>query len=321
LIFSTALRSFEWTFIKKPLRRYETPKRDQDALVERPTSFPSILFDALDLLINSRGIGWSWSSRPFPRESTPPPSIAVVLFKMLLKTTVFDASHYAIQYLRPSANNPKGDSIFDPNLPFVPRAALAAFCGVCGGVCAYAMIESTYHFATLVGRIVFRQPASVWPRLFHRPWMSTSIQEFWSFRWHQLARHAFVVFGARPFGALFGRPGAVMGAFGVSAVLHHIALWGFGNGTEFATAGGFFLLMGVGAVMEGAFTRATGLRVRGWMGWLWTMAWTILWGTFMLDGWIRHGVLASELIPVGPRPGKIVVDAIIALSKLVVTIA
>ena len=314
-MFGIALRSIEWTFIKKPLRRYEPPKPDRDALVERPTSVPSILFDALDLLINVRGVGWSWSSKPFPRESTPPPSIAVILFKLLFKSMVFDASQYVIQYLRPSVNDPKGGSIFDPTLPLVPRAALAAFCCVCGGVGAYAMIESTYHCATLVGRIVFRQPASAWPRLFRRPWLSTSIQEFWSVRWHQLARQAFVVFGARPFGALFGRPGAVMGAFAVSAVLHHVASWGFGGGTEFVTIGGFFLIMGVGAVMEGAFTKATGLRVRGWLGWLWTMAWTILWGTFMLDAWARHGVMASELMPVGPRPGKIVIDAIIALSS------
>jgi len=312
---SIALRSFEWTFIKKPLRRYEPPKRGQDALVERPTSLPSILSDAVDLLINVRGIGWSWSSKPFPRDSTPPPSITIVLSKMLLKLTVFDASHYAIQYLRPPVNVPNGGSIFDPSLPFVPRAVLAAFCSVCGGLSTYAMIESTYHCATLVGRIVFRQPASAWPRLFHRPWLSTSLEEFWGVRWHQLGRHLFVVFGARPVGALFGRPGAVMGAFAVSAVIHYIVVWGFGNGSEFVTVGGFFLLMGVGAVMEGAFMRATGLRVRGWFGWLWTMSWTILWGTFMFDASARRGIMASEFILVGPRPGKMVVDAIIALSS------
>ena len=266
-------------------------------------------------MINVRGVGWSWSSKPFPRDSTPPPSVGTVLFKLLLKLTVFDASHYAIQYLRPPTNDPNGGSIFDPSLPLVTRASLAAFCSVCGGMCAYAAIESAYHCATLVGRIVFRQPASAWPRLFHRPWLSTSLQEFWGVRWHQLGRHVFVVFGARPGGALFGRPGAILGASAVSAVIHQIALWGFGNGSDFVTFGGFFLLMGVGAVMEGAFTRATGWRVRGWIGWLWTMAWTILWGTFMLDASARHGIVACEFIMVGPRPGKMVVDAIIAFSN------
>jgi hypothetical protein len=49
-----------------------------------------------------------------------------------------------------------------------------------------------------------------------------------------------------------------MGAFAVSAILHHIGLRGSGNGTEFVTSGGFFLLMSVGAVIEG-FKRVGGL--------------------------------------------------------------
>ena len=315
-MFDIALRSFEWTFIKKPLRRYETPKHDQNALIERPMSVTNVLLDALDLLTNVRGIGWSWSANPFPRESTPPPSTTAVLFKMFLRLVVFDASHYIIQYICPAVNDPKGGSIFDPSLPLLPRAALAWFCCIWYGVWTHAMIDFSYHCATLVGRIVFRQPASAWPPIFHRPLMSTSLQEFWSVRWHQLGRHVFIVFGARPVGKLFGRPGALMGGFAVSAVLHHVALWGLGNGSDNVTVRGFFLLMGVGTVVEEAFTGVTGLRVRGWFGWLWMMAWMTLWGTFMLDGWARHGMMASEFIPVGPRPGKIVVDAIIALSKL-----
>jgi hypothetical protein len=145
--------------------------------------------------------------------------------------------------------------------------------------------------------------------------MSTSIRDFWSFRWHQLLRPIFIFFGARPGGALLGKPGAVMGAFAVSAIVHHIPMWGMGNGSDFVAVGGFFLLMGVGALMEAAFTRATGLRVRGWIGWSWTMTWTMTWGMFIIDGWARHGMLANEFLPNGVRPGKKVVDAIIALSS------
>jgi hypothetical protein len=241
--------------------------------------------------------------------------LITILAKTLLKLTVFDASQYIIQLACPAVNNPKGGGIFDPSLTFVPRAALAAFCGICGGVWTYAMVDSTYHIYTLIGRIVFRQPASAWPRLFHRPWTSTSIQEFWSFRWHQILRHLFIMFGARPGGALYGKPGALMGAFAVSAILHHIGFWGAGKGTEFVTGGGFFLLMGVGTIIEWGFKRVTGLQVRGWLGWSWTMLWTTLFGTFMFDGWARHGAFAIEYFPDGFRPGKVVVDAIVALSS------
>ena len=283
-IFGITLRSIEWTFIKSPLRRREPTKRNQDDPIERRLSASTVFLDAFELLCNIRGVGWSWSSNSFPGESMPS-SIAVLFAKTLLKLTVFDASQYIIQYVFPSVNSPKGGSIFDPSLPFVPRTALAAFSGICGGVWSYTFVDTVYHVSALVGRTVFRQPASVWPRAFNRPWMSTSIQEFWGFRWHQFMRHHFIMFGARPGGTLFGKPGAVMGAFALSAILHHIGLWGSGNGTEFITAGGFFLLMGIGVIIEGGFRSVTGLRVQGWLGWSWTMLWTTLWGTFIIDGW------------------------------------
>ena len=314
-VFSNALRAIEWTFTEKPLKRYEPLKHHQDTPVERRLSAPTALLDALDLLGNPRGIGWSWSKDPFPRESTPPPSAALLLAKTLFKLTLFDASQYIIQYVSPAANNPKGGSIFDPSLTLVPRAALAVLCSTCGAAWVYATVESLSLIPASIAQILFRQPASMGPSLFRRPWASTSLQEAWNFRWHQLYRQLFIVFGSRPGGALFGKPGAVMGAFAVSAILHHVGLWGTGNGTEFVTTGGFFLLMGIGVVMEGVFTRVTGLRVRGWIGWSWTMMWVALWGTFMIDGWARHGVFATEFFPFECRPGKVVVDTIIALIK------
>jgi hypothetical protein len=313
-MFNLSMRSIEWTFVKKPLRRYESPKRERDPPIERHgMSTTSVLLDAFDLLFNMRGIGWSWSSKPFPRWNTPPPSIAFVFFKTVLLWTVFDASHYIIQCVRPVTRD---GSLFDPSLALVPRTALAAFCSIVGGLFLYTMIDVTYHLGMLVGRIVFRQPASAWPPAFDQPWMSTSLCELWSFRWHQFTRRIFITYGARPGGKLFGRPGAVMGAFAVSSILHHFGLWAVGNGSEFATAGGFFLLMGVGTIMEGAFMRVTGMKVRGWLGWLWTALWMTLWGTFMLDGWARHGLMGNDYVLIGPRPGKFVVDAIIALSDL-----
>jgi hypothetical protein len=106
-----------------------------------------------------------------------------------------------------------------------------------------------------------------------------------------------------------------MGAFAVSALIHHLGLWGVGYGTEFSTAGGFFLLMGLGAIMEGGYQRATGSPVRGFFGWLWTMLWTLVWGTFMIDGWARRGIFASDVFPDRYRPGKLLVDSAISLFK------
>jgi len=314
-ILCISFRSLEWIFIKEPLRRYESPKRDQGVERLEPLSPSKVLADAFDLLPNVRGLGWSWSSNAFPHESTPPTSIARLAAKTLLKFTLLDTTQYILQRVCPSIDNPGGGSIFDPNLSFLPRTALATFLAICGGMWAYAWVDSIYHTLSLVGRIVLRQPASQWPPAFHRPWLSTSIHEFWSFRWHQFLRHLFVTFGARPGGMLFGKPGAFVGGFAVSAFVHHVGIWGIGSGSELITTGGFFLLMGVGAVMEIVFKQVTGMRVQGWAGWMWTMSWTILWGAFMMDGWAKHGVLATVTLPNRLRTGKMVVDTIIGLSS------
>jgi len=315
-LFDLALRSVSWTFAKKPLRRCYPPVEGRYAApIERPLSIPNVLLDAFDLLCNPRGIGWSWSHQPFPNTSTRSTYIAVVLAKLVFKLVAFDASQYIVQYLRPTVDVPAGDTLFDPTLSFVPRCAWATLYTLCGGVVVFATVDVAYHISMLVGRVLLRQAAWQWPPLFDRPWTSTSIKDFWGFRWHQFFRHMFVIFGSRPGCALLGRPGALVGAFTVSAVMHDVGTWGVGRGTEFCTVGGFFLLMGVGAALEHGFKQVTGRRVGGLWGWAWTMGWTISWGTLMIDAWARRGMFAADFFPDGLRPGKLLVDAIISLSR------
>lgn len=107
-----------------------------------------------------------------------------------------------------------------------------------------------------------------------------------------------------------------MGAFAVSAVLHDLCLWGLGQETEFRTADGFFLLMGVGAAFEHTFKVMTGGRVGVIWGWAWTMVWAICWGTLIIDAWARRRMRATDFVQDGwPRPGRLLVDAIISLSQ------
>ena len=308
------LRSLAWTIAEKPLRRYNPPVEGQHASpTERPLSISNVLLDALDLVFNMRGIGWSWSYKPFPKSTTWSTSIPTILGKLILKFVAFDISQGLIQRVRPSVNLPGGDTIFDPILSMVPRYAWAAFCTVCGAVMVYTMIDIFYHIMALIGLILLRQPAWQWPPFFHRPWMSTSIADFWGFRWHQVFRHIFIVLGSRPGGALLGRPGALIGAFALSGILHDFGACGLGRGMELSSVTGFFLLMGVGGALEYGFKRMTGRRVGGIWGWMWTMVWSIGWGTMIIDAWARHGILASDFFPFVPRPGMLLVDTIISL--------
>ncbi|KAF8267286.1 hypothetical protein EI94DRAFT_1926021 [Lactarius quietus] len=255
-IFIMVLRSFEWAFImKEPIRRYKSTMNQNDLQASQRRLSVSSVF--LDAFELFFNLrGIGWSC-------TNPESIPSVFATLLLNITIYDATQYLIQ--RAVSSGPRGGSLFDLNLSFFHRNASAAFVGICGGLWTYSLIEALYRMGALVGRVFFRQPASNWPPLF---------------------RHIFTT---------IGRPGAIMGAFTVSAVLHHVA---------FSTAGGFFLLMGV-----------TGKRVRGFPGWLWTMLWILVWGTLMIDGWARHGMMADNIFPDRLRPGKALVDSIIGLLK------
>ena len=305
------MRSLAWTIAKEPLRRYNPLVEGQHAtLIERPLTIPNVLLDALDLMFSMRGIGWSWSHKPFPKTSTWSTSTLTILSNLLLKFLAFDISLYLMQRIRPSIDDPAGDTIFDSTLSMVPRFAWAAFCTICGGVMVYTIVDIVYLASALIGRILLRQPAWRWPPLFERPWTSTSLADFWSFRWHQTFRYVFVVLGSRPGGAKLGRPGALLGAFAVSGALHDIGMWGLGKGMEFRSVSGFFLLMGVGTALEYGFKQATGHRVGGLWGWMWSMVWSIGWGTLIIDAWTRRGLMASDFFPFAPRPGKWLVDAI-----------
>lgn len=105
-----------------------------------------------------------------------------------------------------------------------------------------------------------------------------------------------------------------MGAFFWSAVLHDFGMWGLGRGTEFRSVGGFFLMMGVGVILEALFKKLTGLRVRGWAGWAWTMCWLAGWANLLIDAWARRGLIGSKFIPVGYMPSELITTYILERS-------
>jgi len=78
------------------------------------------------------------------------------------------------------------------------------------------------------------------------------IVDFWRFRWPPVllarVRHLWRVAWRRTARVAW----ALLGMFGVSAVIHDLRIWGLERGTEICTVG-FFVLMGVGVILEHAF--------------------------------------------------------------------
>ena len=71
----------------------------------------------------------------------------------------------------------------------------------------FLTVDVAYHNPILLGHILLRQSAWPWPPLFDRPWAHGHPPQSricLGFRWHQLFRHVFVVFGKHGW-ALLGR--------------------------------------------------------------------------------------------------------------------
>lgn len=96
-----------------------------------------------------------------------------------------------------------------------------------------------------------------------------------------------------------------MGAFMISGVLHYLGLWGMGQGTEFWTVGTFFIMMGVGVVLEGVWKKLTGHKVEGILGKVWATFWLVSWGQLLIDAYCRKGVIASVFFPEEYRPSRL----------------
>jgi Membrane bound O-acyl transferase family len=170
-------------------------------------------------------------------------------------------------------NDPTGHTLFDPRPK--PNPALCQGGPFWAPAAPWSYIPpltySIVPLATLTSGLFLHQPDLAWPPLSDRPWTSMSIIEYWSFRWHQFFRCMFVVYGARPGGALLVKPGACIGAFSLPGVLDDVVLWGLGRGKGLRTTTGFFMLTAVGGTLELAFERLTGRRVGEFCGWVWTM--------------------------------------------------
>jgi hypothetical protein len=80
-----------------------------------------------------------------------------------------------------------------------------------------------------------------------------------------------------------------------------------GRGTNSWAVTGFFLMMGVGVILEGIFKKVTGVRVGGWGGYIWAMCWTLGWANIIVDAWARIGLMGSVFVPADVRPATNIV--------------
>ncbi|KAG2367222.1 hypothetical protein BDR07DRAFT_1479344 [Suillus spraguei] len=289
-MFCIAVRTLEWTVQTKPFIRV-APRSSTD--VPKRNS----ILDTLDLACSLRGCGWDWSQGLYIPPETHPTSSRLafatsVLISGLKHTFICGTIHSAVQSFSPDTfGSVDGGTIFDDSLPphlrYLRSSIIATLCAF--GI--YSILRAAYELTAVPGVLLFRQHPDQWPPTFDSPWRATSLREFWSRRWHQWFRRLFIFLGRYPLSLIFGRAGGVMGAFLASGFMHHLALLAIDPSSEMWRMLLPFGMMGAGVVIEhGVAWNKTG----GWMGWIWTMCWLVLWGNVMVDGWARAGMLGCS---------------------------
>ncbi|KAH7921129.1 hypothetical protein BV22DRAFT_1039001 [Leucogyrophana mollusca] len=320
MAFMMSMRCIDWAIRKEPLTRSDGASAStKHKIIHRPARptrlYPSQLFwDTCDLATNLRGIGWAgYPTTYIPQSSrsvTRTPFLRQTLLSLCLHACLCDALQHSVQFFSPDTfGSPAGGTIFDSALPPMARYARSTLTTLLFGWSIYAIAQATYDFATIVAVLVLRQRPAQWPPLFDAPWRATSLAELWGRRWHQSNRIFLIGVGAKPASYVFGRAGGVLGAFALSGVMHDFGLRAVGRGSDFGAVVGFFVVMGVGALLEALWARAFGGKGRGsgWLGWLWTVGWVTGWGNMLVEAWLTRGAAGTTVFPPLYSPTKLAV--------------
>ncbi|KAF9018926.1 hypothetical protein BDZ89DRAFT_1073457 [Hymenopellis radicata] len=268
------MRITGWTFQRHHFVRTGTRER-------------AVLIDACDLCCNFRGIGWDWTSGAPPPPQRHLDKRAFALNALLGYTINALLFEFAL-LLR--------DNIFPPSplrLPFTLRRLLQA---LIYPISTYAHLQAYYHIYSLLGVFLLSQSPASWPPLFNRPWLSTSLSEFWGRRWHQGFRD------------MFGRVGGqrVLGTFLASGVFHDLGIWGMSRRSGLCcNLTAYFGMMALGIGAEYAVRRCTGKRVSGTCGRVWMVGWILGWAVATMGEECMHDFYRSMTINWLVRPVQI----------------
>ena len=308
------MRGTVWAVAREPFRR-QSPLNKRSKLDSE--SVYTAFWNALDLMYNKRGIGWNWPRGlvvPKPAFETDS-RIAFVLLsaaRLALHALGFDACLQIICILSPETfGSLNGGSLFDHTLPPLLEPLRAVFVSLLTVWMAYFVLQLGYQFLAILCIVLFQQHPSQWPPLFDSPWLSTSLSELWGRRWHQMSRDVVLNLGSEPFNCLFGRLGGLFGAFLVSGIVHDIDLRSLGRGGNSVAIIGFWVMNGVGVVLERIWTKTTGRRVGNVWGWMWMFGWLALWGVWVVDEWAKVGRFGASSLPGEFKPSL----ALVALVR------
>ncbi|KIK92202.1 hypothetical protein PAXRUDRAFT_830176 [Paxillus rubicundulus Ve08.2h10] len=317
-MFSVAMRACAWATAQEPYQRTDerlsSPSSQGHQEKAGSSNISTALWNAWDLLLNVRGVGWNWSRGlifPQPAFETRSRTAFVLLstVRFVIYALACDATLQGIRMFSPEEfSSSTGGSIYDPSLPPILQLLRCLCISALTVWMVYFSVECVYQLQAVLFVALLQQRPSQWPPLFDSPWLSTSLGDFWGRRWHQMLRQMLMTLGGRPFGHLFGRLGGIIGVFLTSGVFHVIELRSVTQGGNWLVVIGFFVMNGIGIVLERVWKRVYDRRVGGIWGWIWTFSWLALWGVPMVDNWAKAGRFGAETFPPEFKPTVVLVS-------------
>ncbi|PIL23846.1 hypothetical protein GSI_13597 [Ganoderma sinense ZZ0214-1] len=231
---------------------------------------PCALYDALEVGLAMRGIGWDFGQSLYiPSGEWPPERNAFIRAKLLnfARNELYVDIWETVEKLTPGVSS-TGGTIFLPHLPPLQRYAFSMFLQLGHGLLIVAGMSNVYDIFSIIGVLCCGSKPEDWPPMMGDLWNVRSLHQFWSQGWHQALRYTFLTFGGFPGRRLGGSVGMVFGTFLASALFHEIGIATTGvdmDGRVFV----FFLLQAVGVIAEKTFRMLTGRRVGGVFGFTW----------------------------------------------------
>lgn len=270
------------------------------------TSSLAWLYDALEVILSNRGLGWKFGMGiHVPREerSLKRNSFLFATFISFVGSyMIFDLLESLIK-LVPGVGTPHGGTIFKAELPFFYRYTLSTAIHVATGSCILAAFQLFYDFITIFAVLLLGSSPSAWPPVLDHPWQSDSLHIFWSKRWHQILREIFFVFGGFFGKSIAGKFGLLFGTFIGSGLYHELPAYALGRGFD-TIVPLFFALQAPLLLCEKVWYKYTGYRVSGLYGRLWVYFCIIILGQPLSNSWHMRGLGGGLMLPPSLSPAR-----------------
>ncbi|KIY68910.1 hypothetical protein CYLTODRAFT_443063 [Cylindrobasidium torrendii FP15055 ss-10] len=252
------LRMTGWAFERRTLVRVGKKRTG-------PRSTADILWDAADLFGNVSGIGWNYSGRPEHdgRKLTRISFSAQRFGLYVANALIYEGAMFLQVFVHRHPDS----------LPYYQRRVVEA---VLVPTVVYSLTASNYMLSSIIGVVLIRQDPEQWPSPYRSLHKARSLTTFWGRGWQQVMRDICTRMGGVPLGYLFGRPGYVMGTFLLSGLWHDSSFWASNRPRGLCyTTTPFFVLSGVGVMIEVYYQRVTGRKVDGALGVVWLVGWSL----------------------------------------------